>query len=224
MSFSFRAGGSMPAGAGSGSPHHRQDREERQAETTADVRERGRGTTATALHCTGRSGQRGRTHQEGWPRSPTQRLGLAGVRRPAGPAVAPRDDRQRRGGGAALGALDRGVRAGAGLGDLAGTFFVDRPVAPAGAAKMSFGAASTVCGDETSSVPLTLLPPGRVTASRPLAAGRRVVSGGTTPAPLRGPGRAAGARVPVGAGAVHPQHHAVGAGDDHQVATAEPGA
>src|SRR5688572_13447395 len=30
-----------------GSPHHRQDREERLAETTADVQERSRGTTAT---------------------------------------------------------------------------------------------------------------------------------------------------------------------------------
>src|SRR6476620_9879437 len=35
-----------------GPPHHRQDREERQAETTADVQERSRGTTATRRNLT----------------------------------------------------------------------------------------------------------------------------------------------------------------------------
>src|SRR6476469_4362412 len=35
-----------------GSPHHRQDREERQAETTADVQDRSRGTTATGVNPT----------------------------------------------------------------------------------------------------------------------------------------------------------------------------
>src|SRR3954449_5970611 len=35
-----------------GPPHHRQDREERQAETTADVQERSRGTTATGVNPT----------------------------------------------------------------------------------------------------------------------------------------------------------------------------
>ena len=35
-----------------GPPHHRQDREERQAETTADVQERSRGTTATGMNPT----------------------------------------------------------------------------------------------------------------------------------------------------------------------------
>src|SRR4051812_18301171 len=43
-----RAGRCRPFGP----PHHRQDREERQAETTADVQERSRGTTATGVNPT----------------------------------------------------------------------------------------------------------------------------------------------------------------------------
>src|SRR3712207_3956476 len=52
MSFLFRAGGVRTDGGRSGDRRtDRQDRRERQAETTADVRERSRGTTATDAHC-----------------------------------------------------------------------------------------------------------------------------------------------------------------------------
>jgi hypothetical protein len=84
-------------------------------------------------------------------RSPAERVDQPGLRRAAGPAVAPRDDGQRRRRRPALRAVDRLARSVAGLGELAGPLLVDGLVAPAGAPEMGFGAASTVCGDGASS-------------------------------------------------------------------------
>src|SRR4051794_13969579 len=88
------------------------------------------------------------------PGSPAGGVGQPGLRRAARPAVPPRDDGERRRPGTALRALDRLVRSGPGLADLAGPLFVDLLVSPTGATEMGFGAASTVFGDGISSVPL----------------------------------------------------------------------
>src|SRR4051812_37635652 len=81
------------------------------------------------------------------PGSPAQRVHLPGLGRTAGAAVPPGHDVQRGGGRAALRALDRLLRSGPCLADLLGPFLVDGLVSPAGAAKMSFGAASSLHDD-----------------------------------------------------------------------------
>src|SRR5687767_8559137 len=85
--------------------------------------------------------------------SPAKGVHLPRLRSPAGPAVAPRDDAQRGGRRAALGAVDGVLRVGPRLGDLLGAFLVDRPVAPAGASQVCFSASSRPCRDG--------VPPGR---------------------------------------------------------------
>src|SRR5829696_4490755 len=79
--------------------------------------------------------------------SPAEGVHLPRLRRPAGPAVPPGDDAQRRGRRPALGALDGVLRVGPRLGDVLGAFLVDRLVAPAGATQVCFSAASRPCGD-----------------------------------------------------------------------------
>src|SRR3954452_11931638 len=73
------------------------------------------------------------------------------MRRPAGTAVAPRDEGQRRRRTAALRALLRLLRTAPGLGDRPGSLLVERLVAPAGPPEMSFRAASLLDSDEPSS-------------------------------------------------------------------------
>src|SRR3954447_13444860 len=75
-------------------------------------------------------------------RSPAEGVHLAGLRRPAGTAVAPGDDAQRCRRRAALGTVDGLLRVCPRLADLLGAFLVDGLVTPAGAPQMSFGAAS----------------------------------------------------------------------------------
>src|SRR5687768_3206902 len=79
--------------------------------------------------------------------SPAQGVHLPRLRRPAGPAVAPGHDAQRRGRRAALGAVDGVLRVGPRFGDLLGAFLVDRLVAPAGTSEVCFSAASRPCAD-----------------------------------------------------------------------------
>src|SRR3954447_18606585 len=74
--------------------------------------------------------------------SPAEGVHLARLRRPAGPAVTPGDDAQRGREGTALGAVDGLLGVCPGLTDLLRPSRVDGLVAPAGAAQMSFGAAS----------------------------------------------------------------------------------
>src|SRR6476659_6566191 len=81
------------------------------------------------------------------PGSPAQGVHLPRLRRPAGPAVPPRDDAQRGRRAAALGAVDDLLALGPGIGDRLRALLVDRLVAPAGAAQMCFCAASMRRGD-----------------------------------------------------------------------------
>ena len=132
----------------------------------------------------------------GPPVSPAQGVGQPGLGGAAGAAVAPREDRQRGGGGAALRAVDRLVRPGAGLGDLTGALLVDLLVAPAGATQVSYGAASTGCGDGASFV--------RVDATASRAVRRRLPG---SCAPRGGVGTPGGPRecpAPAGVGMLEP--------------------
>src|SRR5687768_3873526 len=79
--------------------------------------------------------------------SPAEGVHLPRLGRAAGPAVAPRDDVQRCGRLAALGAVDRVLRVRAGLADLLRPLLVEGPVTPAGATQMCFCAASRPVGD-----------------------------------------------------------------------------
>src|SRR5690242_9925520 len=84
------------------------------------------------------------------PRSPVlpaEGVHLPRLRGPAGSAVTPRDDVQRGGRGAALGALDGLGALGPRFGDLAGPFLVDALVAAAGATQMGFGTSAVRRGD-----------------------------------------------------------------------------
>ena len=64
-----------------------------------------------------------------------------------GAAVAPGHDLQGSGRAAALGALDRLLALGAGLGDFGGALLVDLRVTPAGAPEMVIGASSVLSGN-----------------------------------------------------------------------------
>src|SRR3954468_6716900 len=89
--------------------------------------------------------------------SPAQGVDGARLRRPARPAVSPRDDAQRRRRLAALRALHRLGRMGPGGADLLAPLLVDRCVALAWATQMTLSAASTDDGNG--------VPPGRLGGS-----------------------------------------------------------
>src|SRR3954469_4253550 len=119
----------------------------------------------------------------GSPRSPAEGVHLPRLRRPACAAVPPRDDAQRRRRRTALGAVDDLLGVGPGVGDRRRPLLVDGLVTPAGAAQVSFCAASMRGGDgvpperagcvylrysgtPAPSAPHADAPPGRVTSAR----------------------------------------------------------
>ena len=83
----------------------------------------------------------------GGGRSPAEGVHLPRLGGAARAAVTPADDAQRRGRGAALGAVDRLLGVGSSLADLLRPLLVDGPVTPAGATQVCFCAASRPCGD-----------------------------------------------------------------------------
>src|SRR3954463_10313184 len=120
----------------------------------------------------------------GSPRSPAEGVHLPRLRRPARAAVPPRDDAQRGGRRATLGAVDDLLSVGTGVGDRRRPLLVDGLVAPAGAAEMSFCAAPMSRGGG--------VPPERAGGLYPRYSG--------TPAPSAVRARAPPGRVTCGTG------------------------